>query len=354
MDVQDTLRRVVSRGAPWFAAAKMTVPLEHAWRRCAIAFLAVFFGGLGSIYAFLVVVDPYDTGRFPTPLLPGVFAGQGLFETGQRTGNASRGRDPRFNAAIFGDSRAQLLDPAKLSEATGLSFVQLTTPGSGPKEQTALMRYFLRLHPGAEAMVLGADERWCDHDPSLPLTHPFPFWLYRGDLEYLTHLLSSRALNDAKTRIKLTMGLVPPADLRGYVDYETGHVWNFHPPIRPDIGPAVAATPNTYFPALEKFDLLLSELPPQTKFVIMMPPVYYTALPAPGTQAAADLSACKVELARRLGRQGNAFLDYLVDGPISRDPENFMDPMHYRLNIARVIEARIASAVSAGTHAGGL
>jgi hypothetical protein len=73
---------------------------------------------------------------------PGVFAGQGLFETGQRTGNASRGRDPRFNAAIFGNSRAQLLDPAKLSEATGLSFVQLTTPGSDPREQMTTMRLF--------------------------------------------------------------------------------------------------------------------------------------------------------------------------------------------------------------------
>jgi hypothetical protein len=342
------------RGAPWFAAAKIKVPLEHAWRRCAIAFLAVFLGGLGSLYAFVLVVDPYDTGRFPTPLHSGVFSGRGQFETGQRTGNASRGRDPRFNAAVFGNSRAQLLDPAKLSAATGLSFVQLTTPGSGPKEQMTLMRYFLRHHPGAEAMVLGIDERWCDHDPSLPVTFPFPFWLYRGDLEYFTHLLSTRAFTAAQNRIKLAMGLVPAADPRGYVDYETGRVWNFHPHATSDVGTAAAAMPaNTYFPALEEFDVLLSELPRQTKFLIMMPPVYHAALPRPGTQAAADLPACKAELTRRLGRQGLAFLDYLVDGPISRDPENFMDLVHYRLNVAHLIEARIASALDAGTRAGG-
>ena len=47
-------------------------PAPHVWRRFATAFLAVLFGGLGSIYAFLVVVDPYDTGRFPSPLKPGV------------------------------------------------------------------------------------------------------------------------------------------------------------------------------------------------------------------------------------------------------------------------------------------
>jgi hypothetical protein len=341
--------------ASWFAAAKIKVPLERAWRRCAIAFLVAFLGGLGSIYAFLLLVDPYDTGRFPTPLAPGVFAGQGLFETGQRTGNASRGRDPRFNAAIFGDSRTQLLDPAKLSEATGLSFVQLTTPGSGPKEQITLMRYFLRHHPGAEVMVLGVDEYWCGHDPSAPVMFPFPFWLYRGDLEYFTHLLSTRAFRDAQTRLKLAMGLVPPADPRGYVDYDTGHVWNFRPPATPapDLGTAAAEKPaNTYFPAFEELDVLLSELPPQTRFVTMIPPVYHTALPRPGTQAAAELRACKAELARRLGGRAQASLDFLVDGPISHDPENFMDLVHYRLNVARIIESRIATALGERIPAG--
>jgi hypothetical protein len=329
--------------------------LERAWRRCAIAFLVVLLGGLGSIYAFLLLVDPYDTGRFPTPLAPGVFAGQGLFETGQRTGSASRGRDPRFNAAVFGDSRTQLLDPAKLSEATGLSFVQLTAPGSGPKEQITLMRYFLRHHPGAEAMVLGVDEYWCQHDPSLPVMFPFPFWLYRGDLEYFTHLLSTRAFTDAQTRIKLAMGLAQPADPRGYVDYDTGHTWNFHPPATPapDIGTAAAEkSANTYFPALEELDVLLSELPPQTRLVTMIPPVYHTALPRPGTQAAADLPACKAELAHRLGGRADALLDYLVDGPISHDPENFMDLVHYRLNVARIIEARIATTLGDGIRTG--
>src|SRR5262249_31722970 len=141
---------------------------------------------IGLIFAFLLVVDPYDTGRFPTPLPTGVV------DIERRTATVSRGRDPRFNAAIFGNSRTFML----------------------------------------------------------------------------------------------------PA--------------------------------NNYFPALEPSDVWLSELPPQAKFVIMMPPVYQTNLPHAGTQDAADLVACMGELARRLGRQGIALLDYLVDGPISRDPENFM------------------------------
>src|SRR6266853_774188 len=216
------------------------MPPDAVWRRFALTFLVAFFGGLGLIYAALVLIDPYDTGRFPTFMRPGVFDG------GQRTANASRG-----------------------------------------------------------------------HDPLLPVIFPFPFWLYRGNLEYLENLLSTRAITSARNRIELAMGLVPPTDPRGYSDYETGRIRNFHPAVPAESGISVpAAKPsNTYFPAIEALDGILTGLPPETGFVIVMPPVYQTVLPRPGTQLAADLPACKAELARRLAdRPRSGFLDFLVDG----------------------------------------
>jgi hypothetical protein len=334
-----------AKGLP--AAVKLT-PLERAYRRCAIAFLTVFFGGIGLIYTFLLVVDPWDTGRFPTPLPPGVH------DIERRTATASRGRDPRFNAAIFGNSRTFSLDPEKLSKATGYSFVSLGTPGAGPQEEMQVTRYFLRFHPAAEAFVFSTDERWCSHDPSMPLTMTFPFWLYRGDLEYLGNVLSTRSFNEAQARIKLAMGRLTPTDPRGYLDYEAGKVWNFHPADPPPTPAAASAAveADTYFPALEAFDGLLAELPSQARFLLVMPPLYYTALPRPGTQEAADLLACKAALARRLGRQGVAFVDYQVDDPIDHDPRNYMDPVHYRSNVARIIEDGIINALNgaAGGH----
>jgi hypothetical protein len=334
-------------------AAAAAIPPEPVWRRFAITFIVAFFGGLGSIYAALLLIDPYDTGRFPTFMKPGVVDGN------PRTAAASHGRDPRFDAAIIGNSRGQLLDPQLLSQATGLDFVQLTTPGSGPKENITMMRYFMQHHSRIAALVLSADERWCDHDSSLPVIFPFPFWLYRGDLEYLEHLLNTRAITAAQNRIELAMGLMPPTDPRGYSDYETGRVWNFHPAIagaatEAESADAGAVSPNTDFPALKELDGVLGELRPETGFVIVMPPVYRAMLAHPGTQLAADLLACKAALARRVAdRECSAFLDFLVDGPISRDPENFMDPQHYRLHIARIIESRIAAVLtpSAAGHA---
>jgi hypothetical protein len=310
-------------------------PTERAYRRCAIAFVTVFFGGIGLIYAFLLVVDPWDTGRFPT-LLP-----SGVSDIERRTATASRGRDLRFDSAIFGNSRTYSLDPVRLSEATGYSFVSLGTPDAGPREETQAARYFLQHHPGARAIVFSTDERWCSHDPSIPMRNVFPFWLYRGNLEYLAHVLSTRSFNAAQVRIKLALGRVTPTDPRGFLDYEEGRVWNFHPPAAPEPAAEAAAAPveaNTDFPGIGMLDGLLAELPPETRYVLLMPPLYYTALPRPGTQEAADRVACKAALAQRLGRQGVAFVDYQVDIPINRDPKNFMDMVHYRLNVAHVIE----------------
>jgi hypothetical protein len=342
--------RGVRTKPPGNAAGTKLSSTERAYRRCAIAFLTVFFGGIGLIYAFLLVVDPWDTGRFPTPLPSGVV------DIERRTATASRGRDPRFNAAIFGNSRTFTLDPERLSEATGLSFVSLGTPGSGPREEMLVTRYYLRFHPAPEAIVFSTDERWCSHDPSMPLTMAFPFWLYRDNLEYLANLLSTRAFNAAQTRIKLARGLLAPTDPRGFADYETGKVWNFHPAVTAE--PAAVATPpaiqpNTYFPAIEAFDGLLAELPPQTRFAIMMPPVYHTSLPRAGTQDAADIAACKDALMHRLGHRGIAFLDYLVDSPMSHDPKNFMDTVHYRRSVAHVIEDGIIEAFGSKAGEGG-
>jgi hypothetical protein len=323
--------------------------IERAYRRCAIAFLAVFFGGVGLIYAFLLVVDPWDTGRFPTPIPPGVA------DIERRTATASRGRDLRFDAAIFGNSRTYSLDPVKLSQATGYSFVSLGTPDAGPREEIEVTRYFLRFHPGARALVFSTDERWCSHDPSIPMLNVFPFWLYRGNLEYLANLLSTRSFNAAQVRIKLAMGRVAPMDPRGYLDYEVGRAWNFHPAAatEPTAATPVPASADTSFPGIEMFDGLLAELPPQTRFVLMMPPLYQTALPRPGSQEAADLLACKAALAHRLGRRGVAFLDRQVDDPISRDPRNFMDMKHYRNNVARIIEDGIIAAFNGKARAEG-
>jgi hypothetical protein len=311
---------------------------DRVWRRFALTFLGVFGVGVGFLYLALLVIDPYDTGRFPTFMKPGVV------DEGQRTSNASHGRDPRFTAAVIGNSRGQMLDPAKLSAATGMDFVQLTTPASGPVEQMTMLRYFMQYHRNVDAIVLTIDERWCGHDQSLPIILPFPFWLYRGNAEYLAHFFSTRALTFAARRIKMELGLVPADSARGYQDYETGHYRNFHPgPLQP-AEPATVAPLDTPFAGFGLLDPVLEQLPATTRVVFLMSPVYQEFLDHElPPQIIADLPRCKAEVAERAAARPNtALLDYLVESPISHDAENFMDTQHYRLNVARLLEARIA------------
>src|SRR4051812_25067474 len=90
-----------------------------AWRRWGRLFCITFAGSGRLLYALLLLVDPYDTGRFPS--LPIVGTGDHTL----RTAAASHGRDPRFNATVIGNSTGELLDPFRLRRETGLRFTQL-------------------------------------------------------------------------------------------------------------------------------------------------------------------------------------------------------------------------------------
>jgi hypothetical protein len=363
--------------APNRAQSKETEP--GVWRRFALAFLGVFAGIVGVVYAFIILVDPYDSGRFGSLGLrsategsrdiakgePGGpprsdAAGFGNTDESQRTANVALGRSARFNAAIFGNSHGQLLSPRRLSRATGLDFVQLTVPGANVREQIAMMHWFVRHHAVPGALVLALDERWCVTDPALPLRSPFPFWLY-GDsnLAYLANALSTRTLRDGFRRLAAVSGRPVSGDPAGYSDYEAGKAWGFKPgaPASADGFPARDERPfrrEPDFPGLILLDALLGEIPANTPVVIVLPPQFYTRLPPSGTGAARFRDYCKWQIALRAERgAGSAFLDFLVDSKIARTPENFMDEEHYRTNIAQIIEAGIAAALNARRSADG-
>lgn len=158
-------------------------------------FGGVFFGLGTLLFALLLLIDPYDTGRFPS------FGLVGVRDRSMRTADASRGRDPHFNAAVVGNSTAQILNPYRLSDLTGLRFIQLSIPQTGPREQLELMHWVLSHHATYGALVVVADTLWCSHDPNLPLREPFPFWLYGGDADYLANVVSSKAIDRSVWRL---------------------------------------------------------------------------------------------------------------------------------------------------------
>jgi hypothetical protein len=82
---------------------------------------------------------------------------------------------------------------------------------------------------------------------------------------------------------------------------------------------------------------------PALPVVIVMPPIYRTAISRPGSVRNERINACKVAFANLAEeRHHGIYLDFRLDDDIARDPHNFMDSAHYRSNVARFLEGRIA------------
>jgi hypothetical protein len=317
---------------------------DGRWR----AFVRTFAVVAGAVFAALVgaavALDPYDTGRFALLRKPGVL------DQGPRTANASRGRDPAFDGAIVGNSHIQLVSPEELAHATGIPFVSLIVPGTGPREQFAILDYFLRtrVRP-ARALVLGLDGFWCTDDPALPIWNPFPFWLYDpSPTAYLRGLVRYATLGKMVDRLRVASGKGKRARPDGYWDYEQYRVWR-----RDAIASTLALRDSSLaknttgaFPALDALAPHLARVPADVPVVLVRPPVYVTALPEPGTPEARVEEGCRAAIRRVAeGRPRTALVDWRSDRPETRAIENWFDHTHYRAQMARALEAEIADAL---------
>lgn len=310
------------------------------WREFVVLFLGVVLVGVTAIYGLILLVDPYDSGRFG----PGWISG--IVDESPRTASVSRGRDQRFDSAIIGNSHGQLLDPARLSSSTGLKFVQLTVPGTGPIEQLTILKWFMRHHDRIGAIVLAADPTWCVEDPPSD-ADTFPYWLYAdSNAEYAAHVLRTASLDRGWRRVLLAAGLRKASSPDGYWDYELGRVWAFAPKVPDTLTPASGMkSPQRPFPAIDSLRADLLKLPAGTRRVVVFPPVFVTALPVAGSDAAEAIAECKGAFSQLLEGQGS-FIDFAVDGDEAHDPRNFMDLTHYRAAVARHMESGIVAALA--------
>jgi hypothetical protein len=318
---------------------------ETSWRRWIIVFCATFYGLGGLLFGLLLMIDPYDSARFPT------FGIVGIDDHNPRMANVSRGRDPAFNSAIFGNSTGQLIDPHRIGPVTHMSFTQLTVPATGPREQLAMMGWFASHHGRIGALILVADSSWCAQSPDLQVTHPFPFWLYGSDRDYIVHVLNSKSLDRAVWRVQLAFGMRPRTDPVGYSDYMAGKNFAFVPQLPEPVEDLSGAKFPLQFPWINRLRDQIARLPPDASVVIVVPPVYAPLLDPPDSIGALVEAACKSTLEDSVaGRHRAAFLDFRVDNAVTRDPGNFADGVHYRNDIARDIEARIVAALRPPTE----
>ncbi len=319
------------------------------WGRCLAACFGTLVLGAALFAAFVILADPYDRGRF------GALDVVGVRDRNPWTANVSRARDAQFDSAILGNSTGQLLEPARLDEATGLRFVQLVAPGADPRGNLAILDFFARHHRTVRALVFSIDLSWCSSVVSPPAQDPFPYWLYEdGTMRYLGHLFTWAALDRSVQRIAIARGLRQRGRADGFSNYED--IWL--PGVKhPDAAEPVRATPFTGkvadpFPYADMLAAAIGRLPRDVAVVLVMPPTFHTIVPVPGSREAAVHAACR-EAFRSIisGRANSNLIDYRVDNALTRDPANFADLVHYRAIIARKIERGIADSLRAGEAA---
>jgi hypothetical protein len=318
------------------------------WSRCLRACLGTLGICAGLLFAFLLSVDPYDSGRF------GVFGIDGMVDRNTITANASRARDRNFDSPIIGNSTALLLNPNPLSEATGRRFVQLSVVGGSPREEMTVLDFFLRHHPRVGALVVVTDPWWCEHyqreEP-----RPFPYWLYGGSsLVHAGYLFSGAGIEHAVQRVSIGLGIRQRSDPSGTFNSED--VWPvgqfFEKNMPADPPPAADAASRDVFPEVAKLDAVVKNLPPDVPVVILVPPTFAPTVPQPGSAVAAERLACNAALRKIVaGRPHSNFINYRVDNALTRDRGNFVDYIHYRPLIAAKISEGIAASIRQGEAA---
>lgn len=319
------------------------------WGRSLAACVGTLGTGIVLLFALMILVDPYDSGRF------GLLGIKGVDDRNTLTATASRARDVNFDSAIIGNSTAQMLEPAELSKATGLRFVQLYMTGANPHEQLAVLKFFQRHHAHMGALVFVADPWWCAHTPIESPPGAFPHWLYEDNsLAYAARLLSWPAIEHVFQRLSIGFGKHPRNDPTGFFSYED--IWlpgQFRATSAPrDPVPAATEADRNIFPDIVGLDEVVKKLPADVAVVVVVPPTLAIKVAQPGTIEAAERAACNAALARVVaGRPHSNFINYRVDNALTRNTANFADFIHYRPSLASRMAEGIAESIRVGNAA---
>lgn len=315
------------------------------WRAFAWSFAITASATLLAAVLALLALDPYDTGRH------GFIPRVGPNEGGAWRANVSRAADPSFNAAIVGNSLAQMIEPWTLDERTGLRFVNLSVAGAAPPEKQLVARTFYRNHPEPAALVMTLDSWWC-----LPRQTPrpaFPAWLYADSpRDYFSGLLRWQSLEMLPRRMARLRGVAPAARADGYDDYTPYYAAlkggeKVQRRMASGVGPWESENPENRFPATEILADILARTPEKTPVVLVWTPVHVSHQPRPGSPAAQTAALCRQALAGVAASHGRVeIIDWGGDTPRNRDPRNFHDGTHYVKAVAHELSGAVAAALA--------
>ena len=329
-----------------------------SWRRFCRALLGISLALAGVIYAFVFILDPFDTLSLSPPF------DRSPITTNARFAFPALARSANFDSIILGTSTSRLLRPAQLDPLFHARFANLAMNSATAYEQWRLGKLFARHHPDAKVLLVGADIVWCETGDHVQkyTERPFPEWMYDANPwnDYL-HQFSLYAVEQAGIQFGVLTGLRARRYGRdGYTDFlpddsqydlarARRHLYGSGPaaPPRPVVPPAQMSEAERralHFPALPLLRDLLQSLPNTEKLVFLVP-YHVSAQPAPGSRDAIIWGECKARLGALVAATPHARLvDFMIPSPVTREDDNYWDPLHYRVRIATWLAASLRAA----------
>jgi len=334
-----------------------SISSSDPWRRFFRLAAVTAAVGLGLVYAFVVLVDPYDT----LPLSPP--AHRVPVASNQRFSYPTLARSPRFDSALIGTSSSRLLRPDVLNPLFGARFVNLAMNDATVYEQSQIFGVFARAHPAAKTLMVGLDYRWCVTGPDFQkLTfRTFPEWMYRDNLWVgYREMFNQYAIQSAGQLFGILIGMKKPDQgLDGYT--------SFVPPDATydaaralahlqDTGQAIpvgerAGPPTSWmYPTMPVLRDMLHAMPPGSRKLLFFIPYNHRLLTPAGSPGAEVWDECRRRVVAEAKAVPNTLVvDFMRLSPITRQDENYWDGIHYRTGIADRLANDMAAALRGET-----
>lgn len=332
--------------------------------------LLTALAGALAIYAWILLVDPYDTVWFSPPVE------REPVSKNQRFSYPALARAPRFDSIVVGTSSVRLLRPSRLDPMLDASFANLAMNASTTYEQSEILKLFARHHPKARYVFFGVDNMTYCHptEPYKKFTdRPFPSWMYdENKWNDLLYLFNSATVEQAWRQFRNILGLrTPKFGSDGYTnflrpdseyDLEKARALIYgdeRPHLKPAVDPPVevgaAEKAGWTFPDLGLLSEMLHALPVETTKVLILPPYHHFRLPVHGSREVVVLDECKARLAHLAETVPNTTtVDFWQRSRITLKDDNYWDHAHYKVGIAPILERAIVSAIRTGRGEPGL
>lgn len=279
-----------------------------------------------------------------------------MMDINQRYQYPSLARNESYDSAVFGTSTGRLLSPEILNKFYGGRWTQLAMNSATAYEQHMLAKLFLRHHPSARRIIFTIDTTWCDvgSDYTKFTFRKFPTWMYDEDpWNDLLRLMDGKTFEISVRAFAMLLGKDKARfDKNGFNDFTPDNSsFNLDKVIEKIYGEGGKREPESdenlrtmyelealNFPTHRLFERLISQANNKTKVIIVFVPYHYFLQGAKQSRQYQRFKECKKRFSQMAKKRENTeVLDFMIHSPITKNDENFWDPLHFRREVAKTM-----------------